>query len=91
MTPLNSEAAILNRLIKPESDDFPPETAHSILRFGFDEADLKRMEDLAAKARGGTLAEDEKVEIENYEHVSHMLALMQAKARRSLQKVGSSS
>jgi hypothetical protein len=91
MTPLNSEAAILKRVIEPEVDDLSPETARYILQLGFREQDLKRMDVLAAKAREGSLEDVERAEAENYEHVGHLLALMQSKARRSLNKVGSSS
>ncbi len=91
MTPLNSEAAILKRVIEPEVDDLPPETARYILRLDFQKQDLERMDLLAEKARKGTLKEEEQAEAENYEHVGHLLALMQSKARRSLSKVGSSS
>jgi hypothetical protein len=91
MTPLNSEAAILNRVLEPEIDDLSPETAQYILRLDFRKQDLERMDVLAAKARAGTLKEEERAETENYEHVGHMLALMQSKARRSLNRMGSSS
>ncbi len=91
MAPLNSEAAILNRVIEPEVDDLPPETAHYILRLEFRQQDMERMNVLAEKARKGTLSEEERAEAENYEGVGHLLALMQSKARRSLRKVGASS
>jgi len=90
MTPLNSEAAILKRVIEPEADDLAPETARYILRLDFPKQDLERMDVLAEKARQGTLQEEERAEAENYEHVGHLLALMQSKARRSLSKVGTS-
>jgi hypothetical protein len=38
---------------------------------------------MSAKARKGTLTEDEQVEIDNYERVGHLLNLLQSKARRS--------
>lgn len=91
MPTLNSEAAILKRLIEPEKDDLTPDTARYILRLSFRQSDLERMDELAAKAREGTLADDERAEIENYEHVGHLVALMQSKARRSLSKDGSPS
>lgn len=90
MPTVNSEAAILKRLIEPEKDDLTPDTARYILRLSFRDTDLERMDELAAKARAGTLGEDERAEIENYEHVGHMLALMQSKARRSLASRGAS-
>jgi hypothetical protein len=49
------------------------------------------MDELAAKARAGTLQAEERAEAENYEHVGHLLALMQSKARRSLHRSDSPS
>jgi hypothetical protein len=91
MTPRNSEAAILKRVIEPEVDDLPEETARYLLSLDFKARDLKRMDVLAAKARAGTLKPSQRAELENFEHVSHLLALMQSKARRSLSKVASAS
>ena len=91
MPTLNSEAAILKRLIEPDKDDLNPEAANYILRLNFREPDMERMDELAAKAREGTLGSDEQAEVENYEHVGHMLALMQSKARRSLSRNSSPS
>jgi hypothetical protein len=87
MNPRNSEAAILMRLIEPDVDDLPEETARYFLGLDFKKADVKRMDELAAKARAGTLKKGEQAELENFEHVGHLLALMQSKARRSLSKV----
>jgi hypothetical protein len=42
------------------------------------------MRALLAKAKEGTLTALEKVELDNYERVGHMLSLMKSKARRSL-------
>ena len=89
MPPMNSEAAILKRLIEPEKDDFATETAHDILRLNFRQDDLNRMDELAAKAREGAIGDEERAEIENYEHVGHLLALLQSKARNSLKKAKS--
>ena len=91
MTALNSEAAILKRVIEPDVDDLSPETARYILRLDFPKEDLERMDVLAEKARKGTLEDEERAEAENYEHVGHLLAMMQSKARRSLKRAGASS
>lgn len=91
MNPRNSGAAILKRVIEPEVDDMPAETAHYLLGLDFKEADLKRMDELAARARAGTLDAEERAELENFEHVGHLLALLQSKARRSLSRVASAS
>ena len=91
MTPINSEAAILTRVLEPEVDDLSTEAARYLLRLNFRADDLKRMDELAAKSRDGALKFEERAEVENYEHVGHLLALMQSKARRSLNRAGSSS
>jgi hypothetical protein len=44
------------------------------------------MQELAAKARAGTLSPAEQIEIDNYEKVGHVLSLMKAKAKVSLQQ-----
>jgi uncharacterized protein YnzC (UPF0291/DUF896 family) len=84
----NSEAAILARLIEPEKDDLAPEAAQSLLTIDFADVDVVRMNELAEKARQGTLRESETVELESYRHVGHLLALMQSKARSSLKRTG---
>ncbi len=43
------------------------------------------MADLAAKARAGSLSDEEIIEAEEYEQVSSFLGLVKSKARRSLQ------
>jgi len=42
------------------------------------------MADLAAKARQGTLTDEEQAETEGYERVSSFLGLVKSKGRRSL-------
>jgi hypothetical protein len=91
MTSFNSQAAILSRLIKPETDDLSPDAARSLLRLRFDESDLSRMDELAARAREGALTEEERSEVENYERVGHLLALLHSKARRALSRVSAAS
>jgi hypothetical protein len=81
----NTEAAILGRIIQPETPGLAPELSRFILGLDFTSADRDRMNDLAVKARAGTLAAEEDEELGNYIHVGHILALMQSKARKSLQ------
>jgi hypothetical protein len=45
------------------------------------------MNDLAEKARQGTLTDEERAQIESYERVGHMIGLLQSKARRSLKQL----
>jgi hypothetical protein len=81
----NTSAAILNRLIDPEVGDLSPEAAESILRLDFPEADHARMAELSSKAQEGTLTADEREELQEYVRVADLLALLQSKARQSVQ------
>lgn len=87
----NTGAAILNRLIDPESNDLSPEAARSILRLDFRETDHARMAELSAKAQAAALAPSEREELDEYVRVADLLAVLQSKARRSLQRVGRAS
>jgi len=80
-----SEAAIFSRVLEPEKPMISPDAARSILGLDFTAADRERMNALAAKARAGTLSKEEDEELENYLRVGDLLAIMQSKARRTLQ------
>ena len=59
----NSEAAIWNRLIDPEAADLSREAAESLLRMQLPVEDRQRVNELAEKARQGTLRAEEQVEL----------------------------
>lgn len=61
-------------------------TGEMILALKFPREDRERMDQLAEKAREGTLTPDEQFEIDAYERVGSFLALLQSKARISLKK-----
>ena len=84
----SSAAAILSRVIAPETPSLSPEAARSILQLDFQVTDQQRMRALAEKASAGTLTSDERDEAEGYNHVGHLLALLQSKARLSLKNAG---
>ena len=79
-----SEVAIFGRVLEPEEANLDVAAARAILELDFKQADKDRMRVLLAKAKKGTLKAKEKVEIDNYERVGHMLSLMKSKARRSI-------
>jgi len=81
-----TEAAIWERLIRPEHSDFSPEAARSILRFNFAQNDRKRMHQLALKNQAGKLTVADRAELDGFCHVGMVLDLMRAKARRSLKR-----
>lgn len=78
--------AILNRVVQPDAATLTPDAARVLLSLKFEKTDERRMEKLAAKARQGVLTVRERAEAEQYNLVSHMLALLQAKARGALTK-----
>ncbi len=73
-----SEAAILSRVIRPDSGTLSREAAESILKFDFPPADIRRMNALAAKSRQGTLSPAQEAQLENYRDVGRLLELLQS-------------
>ena len=82
-----SEAALWNRLLDPVDPELSPDVARYILTLSFPQPDIDRMSELAEKARQGSLAIEEHIELDNYERVGHVLSLMKSKARKALKKV----
>lgn len=84
----NHEAAILARVVAPDEPTLSPAAAEGILALGFSPADKDRMNALAAKARAGTLTDDEQAEVEAYSHINSLLGILKSKARRALKRRG---
>jgi len=82
----DSGVAILNRVIQPDDAMLSPDAARTLLVLKFQKEDERRMNRLAAKARQGTLTERERAAAEQYNLISHLLALLQAKARQTLKR-----
>ena len=80
----DTELTILSRLIRPERRNFSAAAARAILKIDFEPGDIERMNELAEKARRGTLTPSEKGAIDSYELVGHLLGLLHAKARHTL-------
>ncbi len=81
-----SETALWGRLLDPAITNLSSEAARYLLNLRFPQDDLDRMQELAEKAREGTLTIEEHIEMDNYERVGHVLSLMKAKARKSLRQ-----
>jgi hypothetical protein len=82
----NIESSIWERVVEPSWDDLSPEAANALLRLRFQQRDIDRMNELSALARDGALSEVQERELEMYNRVGHMLAIMQSKARMALNK-----
>ena len=80
-----TEGAIWGRIVDPKAGDLTRASARSLLELDFKPADRRRMDELADKASAGTLTPEERREAETYNRVAHLLALLQSKARQTLQ------
>ncbi len=85
-TAANTEAAILARLIEIEQGELPRGAAEYLLSIRFGERDVARMNELSELARQGKLTNEEQAELDSYNHVGNLLAVMQSKGRHALQR-----
>lgn len=76
----DAESAILERAITADNESWSPEAARAILAFKLADADLRRADELAAKARTGAMTDAERQHLENYLHVGRIVEFMKAKA-----------
>jgi hypothetical protein len=80
----HSFAELRERTIQPDRADLTPDAARYFLQLHFDDADLARMNQLAATARAGSLSEEEQAELDNYMQLGWFLDLLKSKARLCL-------
>jgi hypothetical protein len=83
-TTFETESEILERVISPHKSDLTPEAARSLLKLCFGPSDKRRMNQLAAKARRGTLSPDEDRLLQGYLFVGSLVDLLHSKSRLSL-------
>lgn len=81
-----SSVGILENVIDPERADLSQELATYLLSLGFTPADQARYSELADKASEGTLSAEEQQQLDEFLLVNDFLAIVKAKARKSLQK-----
>lgn len=79
-----SEAAIFSRLIEAEQDDLSPELARHILSLQLSPKDQRRIDALLAMLNEGALNSDDRLELENLNHIADLISLWHSKARRVL-------
>jgi hypothetical protein len=82
------EAAILSRVIQPDSDGLSLAAARAFLKLGFAAQDRQRMHELAVKNQDGSLSPIEREELDGYLRIGRLLDLLAAKARLALTKHG---
>ena len=86
----STEAAILNRVFRPNTAAWPRAAAEAILSISFDPSDRDRMTLLLDKVKAGELSPEEAEALENYRHIGRLLELMKSRARQSLQTTSNS-
>ena len=82
----NSASAIWQRTIETNRSSLDATAARALLRLRFSRADLERADQLAAKARGGSLTTAEERELEDYRAVGTAIELLKSKARLALKR-----
>lgn len=80
------DAEIWARLLDADSPEIDEQAAAGLLRMKFRLQDIDRMNLLAEKARQGSLSEPERREIESYNRVGHLMAILQARAQQVLHR-----
>jgi hypothetical protein len=76
---------ILSRIIAPDHGELEPRLAEYILKLDFPASDHRRIDELSTQALEGALSSEEESELEGYLHINDFLAIVQSKARLSLQ------
>jgi hypothetical protein len=79
-----SNDSILARVIEADQSEMTPDVARYLLSMRLPRADSDRLDELSAKARAGTLTDQEAAELDSYLHIGSLLAVMQSRARRLL-------
>jgi hypothetical protein len=81
-----SEGAIFARLWETANGELLPVLARHILKLSFSESDKARMHELAVKNQESSISPAEREELDSYVKVGDLLAILQSKARKALQK-----
>lgn len=84
-----SGTAILGRVIQPDNQDLSPDAARFFLQLDFPPEDHARIDSLSAKAKAGTLSDDERQELDGFLFAADVVAMLQSKSRRALKRKGS--
>lgn len=79
---------IWSRVMQLDGQELSPEKARLVLSFRIPSADREKVDELGRKSNSGELTEVERAEYEAYVRVMDLLAILQARARLALQKIG---
>ena len=85
---IHSESTLWRRLVEPDWDALTPDVARYLLRINFTEDERDRVSELSAKARAGSLSDEEARELDHYIRAADTLTIWHAKARQFLNQTG---
>lgn len=77
---------ILDRVLEPFLECLTPEVAQRIVNLRADAPMQARVDELADKANDGILSANERAEYDCYRDAFHFVTIVQAKARRLLER-----
>ena len=83
-TSLNTQSAILDRALAIQATPMTPEAARFLLSIQLDPFDEQRANELAAKARDGSLTTDEQMEIDEYRRAGRIIEMLKLRAKSAL-------
>ena len=83
------EDAVLDRFLRPFAECLAPEVAQRIVDPELDQHSQARLDELAAKANEGCLADDERPEYEEFVEGIDLMSILKARARTVLAKQAS--
>lgn len=79
-----NQTEILSRSFDLHGDRMSPDAAQFIMSIELDEQDRQRLDELAEKARQGSLSEAEETDLEEYRRAGRLMEMMKLKARMVL-------
>ena len=85
---INTEAKILSRALNSAPLSMTDALAQFLLSITLDPCDAKRADELAEKARQGTLATEEQAEIEEFRRVGRLIETLRLRAKLSIDRGG---
>lgn len=83
-TLFNTQAMILSRALATAAEFMSEELARYLLTVKLDPVDESRANELAAKAREGSLSANEQAEIDEYLRVGRVMEILRIRARQTL-------
>ena len=75
---------IFRRVIEADDGSMPLDLARFVEQLDFRPEDHAKYEELSAKARAGTLSQEEANQLDDYLHIDSLVSILRLKASRSL-------